>query len=1540
MGWAYTSAPDTWIGSTDATYDNQFKWSVIDGVATPKDVVNIQRPGFATAIGIYINFVDADFNEVYMNGVLTTNGTEYKQDGAGIVVYLSALTAKNTEILIKKSSTTRFGLNIYNDKGSGGGGGNPDPEPDPEPEPDPNSYTAGGHTIHLDASYVDIDGTNKTYTLVISSTDNMDGLAGSFWNVNGVGADMRTNSGTSSYTVSGDKKTITCQVQSSSAPNIYTPLYVLMPGEVNFGSVTLNWEDRTPIASEYCAQAMSSGNTLAKFTWETTPEGNIDITIIEALDGAPSATYFRGNGITADKIKIGDGREDITTYFTHPGNINGQQTLTLTLTDPANAPAPGTKIYVTEKVIEYATSKDGNAWPTLSFEYTYGGVCADESVLTDISLTASASFAKVGENITLTAQPLDQMGVPMAGDVDFAISPADAGTIVGDVFTFTKVGAVTITASVDAIEKSITLYGTPSANLALNQPSEGGYYDNNPAEGFDKANDGNNNTAWVTYVDKPASVEWWYVDLGAIYSLTGVNVLWGEPSSTSYKLFARTEAPSEDDKANDAAWEEIASVSGIGTNSEQFNFVSVNARYVRVHSLTKSANYLRMKEVSVFGTEFVPVEDTEKPEMTSASLESATFTEAVINVAATDNVGIYRFHVVDDANGIDANYAEADGKITITGLTHGTDYNFTITAKDASGNESANNKVVAVSTPFDGSINLALNQPCEGGYYDNNPAESADKANDGNNGTSWVTHGAHAAALDWWVVDLGKVYNLTNITALWANDAYATQYILQARVDAPTAEDKADDAAWVTLETVSGVTAGEERSTNVSGVGRYVRFRATAFAGGFFRLREFRVYASGVAEVDTEAPVMSSASLVSNTDVQAVIAVTATDNVGIARYHVVDAENSFNGNFVAEAGNITVTGLTGGTSYNFTITAIDFFGNESANSKSVAVTTTAHYTEPQSACAAPTWPANQVKAMYSPTYGADCGFGDWGSGTVYTQETYGKKYVLNNNGYFGLEGFSLNCLMMEKLHFDIWIADDATIRFVPIWGGDEQGITKSLTGQQWNSIDIDLSEYTSVTNWSNVYQMKIAQASNLTFWIANAYFYRESAIVDSEVPTNVSASLAETGFYSVKITAQAEDNSGAVSFKVMNGEEVLATGAAATGVATTITVNNLTPGTNYNFNVVAYDEANNEANPVNVAAQTKFMPAAAPAPDFGNKKVVPVFTDAMACAVTGIHSGGWGEATQHEWLQIAPNDKVFYAQNFNYAGWHSWGGGNIDASEMDFMHVDIYSTGMTKVRITPISPGHEGSSTIELTPNAWTSADIPLSAYADNNIDWSNIFQFKFMNPVGGNELMIDNVYFWSYGAKASADNWATFAAPVAVKVPAGVTVYKAVYTKDGDDETLTLTNAGSVIPDNVGVLLRTEDAAATYAFTLANSDEKSAAASNFEGNSLVGCAVRTDISSVAASNDIFCLRRSDLFATSGFFLYTGQYIPAGKAYLPIPKEGAAPSPSRRVRFVFDSTTSVENTADAVRATKFIEDGQLFIRRGDVVYTIQGTPVK
>ena len=81
----------------------------------------------------------------------------------------------------------------------------------------------------------------------------------------------------------------------------------------------------------------------------------------------------------------------------------------------------------------------------------------------------------------------------------------------------------------------------------------------------------------------------------------------------------------------------------------------------------------------------------------------------------------------------------------------------------------------------------------------------------------------------------------------------------------------------------------------------------------------------------------------------------------------------------------------------------------------------------------------------------------------------------------------------------------------------------------------------------------------------------------------------------------------------------------------------------------------------------------------------------------------------------------------------------------------------------------------------------------------------------------------------------------------------------------------------------------------------------------------------------------------SGFFLYTGQYIPAGKAFLKLAKDPAVPASSRRVRFVFDqenTATGVDNAENAVKASKCIENGQLYIIRDGIRYTATGLRVE
>ena len=553
MGWAYTSAPDTWIGSTDLTYANQFKWSVIDGVATPKDVVNIQRPGFATAIGIYINFVDADFNEVYMNGVLTTNETEYKQDGAGIVVYLSALTAKNTEILIKKSSTTRFGLNIYNDKGSGGGGGDPDPDPEPDPDPDPEParasecFGAKGHFGNPSAKHVyyqiDYEDGKAIINLRSLTGYNLD-----FAEVHivGVGNYAMTSNGAGGYSYTINNPTVDAEwylrflYSDTNMPGNEMTAENLSTSDANMiyyvvGSCTATTTENANIAlasagASATASAPETGNVASNAIdgntgtrWETPASDPQWIcvnfgarkkfnTVQLVHEGAYIKTY---------DIQISDDGENFTTIKHVSETLTGfpyEQTIELGF----DYAAQYLRINGTERGSGYGYS----LWELRAF-YSGG------SVLTSITLSAADTKALVGgEGVVLTATPKDQKGNPMVETVSYEITPVAAGHMSGNTYIPDQVGNASIVAYNGSIRSSaVQILGVTSANLALstnistdNKIVAQSEFTPKGTDAF-YAVDGNMGSVWQgsptngNVNDSREYDSWFVVDLGAFYNI-------------------------------------------------------------------------------------------------------------------------------------------------------------------------------------------------------------------------------------------------------------------------------------------------------------------------------------------------------------------------------------------------------------------------------------------------------------------------------------------------------------------------------------------------------------------------------------------------------------------------------------------------------------------------------------------------------------------------------------------------------------------------------------------------------------------------------------------------------------------------------------------------------------------------------------------------------------------------------------------------------------------------------------------------------------
>ena len=180
-------------------------------------------------------------------------------------------------------------------------------------------------------------------------------------------------------------------------------------------------------------------------------------------------------------------------------------------------------------------------------------------------------------------------------------------------------------------------------------------------------------------------------------------------------------------------------------------------------------------------------------------------------------------------------------------------------------------------------------------------------------------------------------------------------------------------------------------------------------------------------------------------------------------------------------------------------------------------------------------------------------------------------------------------------------------------------------------------------------------------------------------------------------------------------------------------------------------------------------------------------------------------------------------------------------------------------------------------------------------------------------------------------DGWASFAytADVAPADPS-LAVYKgALNNSDPENPAIVLTAVTTGIPAGEGVFVHGEPLT-TYYFSATT-------ATAFTGNDLVGCTVATDPAGI--SDAIYTLR--NVGGTTALYHYVGTAaIPAGKAYLPIAVSGSNPAPAR-VRMVINGAQGIEKVqGDNVPCTKFVENGQVFIRRGNEVYNLQGQIVK
>lgn len=623
----------------------------------------------------------------------------------------------------------------------------------------------------------------------------------------------------------------------------------------------------------------------------------------------------------------------------------------------------------------------------------------------------------------------------------------------------------------------------------------------------EEAIDNNTGSRWYSatdgLTDEQKNDQWWQVDLGERRIFNLVQILWEGAYGKSFDI----------QKSNDGTnWTTIKEVRN-QTITGPFPYLQEieleandTARFVRFQGIARGTGYAySFWEFRVF---LVGERVLTSLELNAAQALSGTNpkvalapTEGGLNITVTgrDQIGC-----VIDAGEIEYQVSPEDAGEVVAGkfVPANIGGSISLTAK--------NGTIVSNTIAIYGYTgeNLSLGKEVEASSAD--ATNTASKAVDNDEGSLWSAFSAETAdrVYDAWiVVDLAAYYDINLIAIRWEGACSKTYHV-------DFSEDKetwrtAYEAGWNAIAThweyLFGTTEDAKKV-------RYVRIFSTEAVSNYgIKIMEIKVFGTPyVPTGDNEKPVMGLAELVSKTWNSAVIAVSATDNEEIGKYHVVDATNEFDDTFVASAeGKITVTGLKPSTTYNFTITVLDLSENESENSAILpAFTTESHLFAPDAAATTPTVAAAQVLGVYGDTYSATCSYDAWGSGATFEDDTYGKKCI-GANGWFGLVNFGvLDCTDMEKLHADIWVENNASLRITPIlqyWDSEdpepkwknypEYGEIVNLNGQQWNSIDLVLSKGNLASNidWTHTYQVKFDQVAGLTFWLNNVYFFTTKA---------------------------------------------------------------------------------------------------------------------------------------------------------------------------------------------------------------------------------------------------------------------------------------------------------------------------------------------------------------------------------------------------------------------------------------------------------------
>ncbi|WP_127844107.1 T9SS type A sorting domain-containing protein [Psychroflexus aestuariivivens] len=208
-------------------------------------------------------------------------------------------------------------------------------------------------------------------------------------------------------------------------------------------------------------------------------------------------------------------------------------------------------------------------------------------------------------------------------------------------------------------------------------------------------------------------------------------------------------------------------------------------------------------------------------------------------------------------------------------------------------------------------------------------------------------------------------------------------------------------------------------------------------------------------------------------------------------------------------------------------------------------------------------------------------------------------------------------------------------------------------------------------------------------------------------------------------------------------------------------ISGLDPGVEYTFWLYQYNSsASLFSEPTEVSVVTgggstgpvdSEPTEAAPTPTEDGTNVISMYSDAYTDVSVDTWLTPWSSG-QLEDLQIDGNPTKRY-YNLNFIGIETVAN-PIDASEMDYIHLDVWSPNATvfRVKLVDLGSSVEGELAFNIPQNQWESLEIPLEDFADpsmvtnaaNLLTVRNSLQQLILSgtPAGTLEVFVDNIYF------------------------------------------------------------------------------------------------------------------------------------------------------------------------------------------------------